>query len=254
MMSTPVASQLPTEDTLPATRVKEALEAMGAEIFYEKALTSSDASGSGRIVIPKAIAEMYFPILENQAGIPIDAIDSMGNAYFFRFRFWINNQSRMYLLEGAAELQRRYNLHVSDVMIFAHKPDKTLVVAGRPLADTDIQRKSGVKKPSNGNSSSAKRDLKRNSGYSRSSLPKKPRRTSARDIQGSALHHEFNPFMAPIDGVFRFLLHSHGLDRSAVFFQSGVWTAVLDIKGEMYQAFFDSHNDALTAFNAAGYI
>ena len=83
--------------------------------------------------------------------------------------------------------------------------------------------------------------------------------------------------MAPhccADGVFRFLLNSHGLERSAVFVQSGVWTAVLDIKGnaclrvircgcrgvggsvcvgEMYQAFFDSQNDALTAFNAAGY-
>lgn len=66
--------------------VKEALENMGAEVFYEKPLTSSDANGSGRIVIPKAIAEMYFPILENQAGIPIDAMDSMGNTYFFRFR------------------------------------------------------------------------------------------------------------------------------------------------------------------------
>ena len=41
----------------------------------------------------------------------------------------------MYLLEGAAELQKRYNLRVNDVMIFAHKPDKTLVVAGRPQTD-----------------------------------------------------------------------------------------------------------------------
>ena len=64
----------------------KALSAMNATVFYEKQLTTSDASGSGRIVIPKAIAEAHFPILENQSGIPIDAIDSMGNPYFFRFR------------------------------------------------------------------------------------------------------------------------------------------------------------------------
>jgi len=245
MMLAPASSQFSSEDAMPATKVKEALNAMGAEVFYEKPLTSSDANGSGRIVIPKAIAEMHFPMLDNQAGSQIDAVDSMGNPYFFKFRFWINNQSRMYLLEGAAELQRRYNLRASDVMIFAHKPDKSLVVAGRPLADTDILRRPTTRKPCNG---TPKREPRRLPG----SIPKKPRRPS-RDVQGSA-HYDFNQFMAPIDGVFRFLLHSHGLDQSAVFFQSGVWTAVLDIKGEMYQAFFDSRNDALTAFNAAGYV
>ena len=57
-------------------------------------------------------------------------------------RFWINNQSRMYLLEGAAELQKRYNLHVDDVMVFAHSPDGSLVVAGRPR--TEVSASSAI--------------------------------------------------------------------------------------------------------------
>jgi hypothetical protein len=47
-------------------------------------------------------------------------------------RFWINNQSRMYLLEGAGELHRQFRMAVGDVMVFAQKQDRTLVVAGRP--------------------------------------------------------------------------------------------------------------------------
>jgi hypothetical protein len=34
--------------------------------------------------------------------------------------------------------------------------------------------------------------------------------------------------------------------------QSGTWTAVLDLAGEAYQAFFDSQAAALEALNAAG--
>lgn len=49
-----------------------------------------------------------------------------------RHRFWINNQSRMYLLEGAGELHRQFGMNVGDVMVFAQKTDRTLVVAGRP--------------------------------------------------------------------------------------------------------------------------
>lgn len=84
--SGPPPSELPPELNLSPCNAKASLDAMGAEIFYEKTLTPSDANGSGRIVIPKAVAEMYFPFLENQAGIPLDAVDSMGNVYYFRFR------------------------------------------------------------------------------------------------------------------------------------------------------------------------
>lgn len=39
----------------------------------------------------------------------------------------------MYLLEGVGELHQRYGLKVGDVMIFAHLPNNSLVVSGRPM-------------------------------------------------------------------------------------------------------------------------
>lgn len=38
----------------------------------------------------------------------------------------------MYLLEGAGELHRAFEMIVGDVMVFAQKPDGTLIMAGRP--------------------------------------------------------------------------------------------------------------------------
>ena len=50
-------------------------------------------------------------------------------------------------------------------------------------------------------------------------------------------------------GTVLLLLH---LMRSARLAQAGTWTAVLDLAGEAYQAFFDSQAAALEALNAAG--
>lgn len=66
-------------------------------------------------------------------------------------RFWINNQSRMYLLEGTADLQHHYHLKMGDVLIFAQKDDKdkTVVLAGRPATRADAMRKAAAaRKPS----------------------------------------------------------------------------------------------------------
>lgn len=42
------------------------------------------------------------------------------------------------------------------------------------------------------------------------------------------------------------------LTSRRIILQSGTWTAVLDLAGEAYQAFFDSQAAALEALNAAG--
>lgn len=58
--------------------------------------------------------------------------DVDGQTYDFRFRFWLNNQSRMYLIEGCLEMIKKYKLQKGDVIVFARKGDGTLVVGGRP--------------------------------------------------------------------------------------------------------------------------
>ena len=122
----------------------------------------------------QAIAEQYFPRLEQQNGIPVRAVDTQDREYTFKYRFWVNNgvvspgiaketyrkhtdlvssedhigsifldphvslsscmQSRMYLLEGAGELHRAYEMNVGDVMVFAQKP-------GAPARETNYSER-----------------------------------------------------------------------------------------------------------------
>jgi hypothetical protein len=54
----------------------------------------------------------------------------------------------MYLLEGTADLQHQYHLKMGDVLIFAQKDDRTIVLAGRPSTRADAARKAAARKPS----------------------------------------------------------------------------------------------------------
>jgi hypothetical protein len=81
---------------------------------------------------PQSVAELYFPRLEQPSGITITVSDLEGRNYSFRWRFWVNNASRMYLLEGAGELHRKYGLESGDLMVFGQRGDGSLVMAGRP--------------------------------------------------------------------------------------------------------------------------
>jgi len=108
-----------------AEAILSLLESIGAKVFYEKQLTSSDVSASGRVVVPKAIAEQYFPKIDSATGRELEVENASGAKYTLRFRFWANNQSRMYLLEGTADLQHHYHLRMGDMLIFAQKPDQT---------------------------------------------------------------------------------------------------------------------------------
>eukprot|EP00878_Enallax_costatus_P028893 GHUV01031248.1.p1 GENE.GHUV01031248.1~~GHUV01031248.1.p1 ORF type:complete len:202 (+),score=43.96 GHUV01031248.1:358-963(+) len=136
------------ENEWKAEQVLKQLEDIGAKVFFEKQLTSSDVSASGRVVVPKAIAEQYFPRIDNPSGTELGVEDAAGDTYTLRFRFWINNQSRMYLLEGTAELQHHYHLKMGDVLIFAQKEDSTIVLAGRPPTKADAMKKPPVRRPS----------------------------------------------------------------------------------------------------------
>ena len=42
----------------------------------------------------------HFPSLERERERTVSAVDALGGRYRLRFRYWVNNQSRMYVLEG----------------------------------------------------------------------------------------------------------------------------------------------------------
>ncbi|XP_030959064.1 B3 domain-containing transcription factor FUS3-like [Quercus lobata] len=93
--------------------------------LFEKTLRKSDVSTVGRIVIPKIETELYLPRLDSREGIIMNFTDmDYQQVWSFRFRFWINNSSRMYLFENTKDFIGDKHLVVGDsIMIF--KDDQT---------------------------------------------------------------------------------------------------------------------------------
>ncbi len=109
-------------------------------------------------------------------------------------RFWVNNQSRMYLLEGTAALQHQYHLKSGDVLIFAQKADGTVVLAGRPPTPADAAKKPPLKRPSPMPSTSARPasnrpqvGLMREQGLLLGLLAPSPGSAKARSNQGTGM-------------------------------------------------------------------
>jgi hypothetical protein len=107
----------------------------GARRRTPPAFQSVAAAALSSVLTPpslQAVAEAQFAQYLEKQGAQLVGEDVDGQTYDFRFRFWLNNQSRMYLIEGCLEMIKKYKLQKGDVIVFARKPDGTLVVGGRP--------------------------------------------------------------------------------------------------------------------------
>ncbi|XP_065031934.1 B3 domain-containing protein Os07g0679700-like isoform X3 [Musa acuminata AAA Group] len=82
--------------------------------LFEKVLSASDAGRIGRLVLPKACAEAYFPHISQPEGVPLTIQDTKGKEWHFQFRFWPNNNSRMYVLEGVTPCIQSLQLQAGD--------------------------------------------------------------------------------------------------------------------------------------------
>ncbi|CAK9141792.1 unnamed protein product [Ilex paraguariensis] len=82
--------------------------------LFEKMLSASDAGRIGRLVLPKKCAEAYFPPISQPEGLPLKVQDSQGQEWVFQFRFWPNNNSRMYVLEGVTPCIQSMQLQAGD--------------------------------------------------------------------------------------------------------------------------------------------
>ncbi|KAL1541030.1 B3 domain-containing transcription repressor VAL1-like [Salvia divinorum] len=109
--------------------------------LFEKTLSASDAGRIGRLVLPKACAEAYFPTINQSEGIPIRIQDIKGKEWTFQFRFWPNNNSRMYVLEGVTPCIQNMQLQAGDTVIFSRiDPGGQLVIGCRKAAtNADVQ-------------------------------------------------------------------------------------------------------------------
>ncbi|KAL6508096.1 hypothetical protein OROGR_024291 [Orobanche gracilis] len=99
-------------------------------------LSASDAGRIGRMVLPKACAEAYFPPISLPEGLPLRIQDVKGKEWVFQFRFWPNNNSRMYVLEGVTSCIQSMQLQAGDTVTFSRMdPGGRLLMGFRKASD-----------------------------------------------------------------------------------------------------------------------
>lgn len=263
----------------PPEEARERINKMDAVVMFEKGLTQSDTSGTGRIVIPKAIAESHFPSLnEPSDGVVLRVIDVFGKTRGVKFRFWVNNSSRMYIVEGTKYLLQTFKLNVGDVIMFAKDTEGQIYVCGRKGTKDDMFRKppsftrkkkakmtEGLPKEQRdrGNGRREKRKTSTSSSreqdYSRDVIDKgaqnrKKVRTLTHEeteLDGSYVYWNGQSFPPRADGVFRAVSINRMRQPDQVSVQFGMWCATVTLAGEQFQAFFDSKDASQAALAAA---
>ncbi|XP_052202834.1 B3 domain-containing protein Os07g0563300 isoform X3 [Diospyros lotus] len=131
--------------------------------LFEKMLSASDAGRIGRLVLPKKCAEAYFPAISQPEGLPLKVQDSKGTEWMFQFRFWPNNNSRMYVLEGVTPCIQSMQLQAGDIVTFSRiEPEGKLVMGFRKASTASTSNQgsetivAGDGVPMNGNVSAKK--------------------------------------------------------------------------------------------------
>lgn len=61
------------------------------------------------------MGQAYFPLISQPEGLPLEVLDLKGKEWVFQFRFWPNNNSRMYVLEGITPCIQSMQLQAGDV-------------------------------------------------------------------------------------------------------------------------------------------
>ncbi|GLJ34562.1 hypothetical protein SUGI_0695200 [Cryptomeria japonica] len=102
------------------------------KLLLQKELRNSDISPLGRMVLPKKEAEANLPILTAKEGIQIcmEEIHSC-QTWNFKYRYWPNNKSRMYIMENTREFVKAHGLEPGDfVMLYKDEiNDKYIIIA-----------------------------------------------------------------------------------------------------------------------------
>ncbi|RVW45148.1 B3 domain-containing transcription factor FUS3 [Vitis vinifera] len=98
-----------------------AIDRKWLRFLFEKELKNSDVGSLRRMVLPKKSAETHLPLLEAKEGILITMYDLDGqHVWNFKYRFWPNNNSRMYVLENTGEFVNVHGLQLGDYIMLYH--------------------------------------------------------------------------------------------------------------------------------------
>ncbi|PNX79174.1 B3 domain-containing protein, partial [Trifolium pratense] len=75
----------------------------------------------------------YFPPISQPEGVPLKILDAKGKEWIFQFRFWPNNNSRMYVLEGVTPCIQSMQLQAGDTAEWALGSEGIVDWAYNPL-------------------------------------------------------------------------------------------------------------------------
>ncbi|KAJ6827360.1 B3 domain-containing protein-like [Iris pallida] len=96
-------------------------------------------------------AEAYFPAISHPEGLPLKVQDAGGKEWIFQFRFWPNNNSRMYVLEGVTPCIQSMQLQAGDTVTFSRiDPEGKLVMGFRKASGISTEQDSQTVKTGNG--------------------------------------------------------------------------------------------------------
>ncbi|EOA37279.1 hypothetical protein CARUB_v10010882mg [Capsella rubella] len=99
-------------------------------VLCVKLLKKSDVGALGRIVLPKREAEGKLPKLTNKEGIIVEMRDVFSlQSWSFKYKFWSNNKSRMYVLENTGEFVKQNGLETGDTLTIYEDESKNLYFA-----------------------------------------------------------------------------------------------------------------------------
>ncbi|TKW08019.1 hypothetical protein SEVIR_6G001200v4 [Setaria viridis] len=110
------------------------------QVVLRKELTKSDVANVGRIVLPKKDAEASLPPLVQGDPLILQMDDMvLPVTWKFKYRFWPNNKSRMYILEAAGEFVKTHGLQAGDALIIYKNsvPGKFIIRGEKAIQQTN---------------------------------------------------------------------------------------------------------------------
>ncbi|KFK44694.1 hypothetical protein AALP_AA1G291200 [Arabis alpina] len=96
-------------------------------VLLVKDLKNSDVGSLGRIVLPKRESEANLPKLTGKEGIIVEMRDAdSSSSWSFKYKFWSNNKSRMYVLENTGEFVKKNGVETGDSLTIYEDENKNL--------------------------------------------------------------------------------------------------------------------------------
>ncbi|XP_011656199.1 B3 domain-containing transcription factor FUS3 [Cucumis sativus] len=122
---------------LPSPRV---IDPRKLKFLFQKELKNSDVSSLRRMILPKKAAETHLPALESKEGMMITMDDLDGvHVWNFKYRFWPNNNSRMYVLENTGDFVNAHGLHLGDfIMIYQDCEEHNYVIQAKKASEQEV--------------------------------------------------------------------------------------------------------------------